>query len=137
MNYRKICTFALLCFMCITAYPENGIIIHQNDGTTIGYAFSDEPKISYVGETLIMSAAGVAVEFPLETLQKLTFTETTTDIPLIITTTKADGPHHIYTSDGRLVRTVPEGSQLTVSGLPVGIYVIHNNNISYKINITQ
>lgn len=84
-----------------------------------------------------MSVAGVVVEYPLETLQKLTFTETTTDVSLIITTTKADGPHHIYTVDGRLVRTVPEGSQLTTSGLPVGIYVIHNNKISYKINIKR
>ncbi len=138
MNYRKIITFALLCFGYVTANAGNGVVLHQTDGTTITYAFSEEPKVTYGGDTLVMSAVGVVVEYPLVTLKKLTFKEAQTssiDTPLAITF--ANGPCQIYTIGGQLIRTVTEGSQITTSGLPTGIYIIRNNKTSYKINITQ
>ena len=136
MNNRKICTFALLCLSCITVNAENGVVLHQLNGTTITYAFSEEPKVTYRGDTLVMSATGVVVEYPIVTLKKMTFTETqlsTFDTPLIIT--PANGPCQIYTIGGQLIRTILEGSQITTSGLPAGIYIIRNNKNSYKINI--
>lgn len=138
MVYRKICTFALLCISYVTAYAGNGVVLHQTDGTAITYAFSEEPKVTYCGDTLVMSAAGVIVEYPLVSLKKLTFKEaqpSSIDTPIVITST--NGPCQIYTIGGQLLRTIAEGSQITTSGLPTGIYIIRNNNTSYKINITQ
>lgn len=138
MNYRKICTFALLCFSYVIANAENGVVLHQTDGTTITYAFSEEPKVTYSGDTLVMSAAGVIVEYPLGTLKKLTFKEaqpSSIEAPLIIT--PVNGSCQIYTIGGQLIRTIPESSQITTSTLPAGIYIIRNNKTSYKIIITQ
>ena len=138
MNYRKICTFVLLCFGYKTAYAENGVVLHQLDGTTITYAFSEEPKVTYNGDTLVMSAAGVVVEYPLVTLKKLSFTEalpSSIETPLIVTS--ANGSCQIYTIGGQLIRTIPESSPIATSGLPVGIYIIRNNKNSYKINISR
>ena len=138
MNYRKICTFVLLCFSCITAYSENGIVLHQTNGTTVSYAFQDEPKVTYSGEMLVMTAAGVVVEYPIATLQKLTFTEaqqTSIGAPLVITPSK--GTQQIFSVSGQLIRTFPEGSQITTTGLPTGTYIIRSNNITYKINISR
>ena len=128
----------MFCLSCITVSAENGVVLHQVDGTIITYAFSKEPKVTYSGDTLVMSSAGIVVEYPLVTLKKLTFTEaqpSSVDTPLIITPT--NGPCEIYTIGGQLTRTIPEGSQITTSGLPSGIYIIRNNKTSYKINITQ
>ena len=138
MNYRKFFTFAILCFSFITVSAENGVVLHQVDGTNIAYAFSKEPKVTYSGDTLVMSVAGVVVEYPLVTLKKLTFTEaqpSSFDTPLIITPT--NGPCQIYTMGGQLIRTVPDGSHITTSGLPTGIFIIRNNKISYKIIISR
>lgn len=112
--------------------------MHRTDGTTVTYSFSHKPRVTYEGEKLIMTTTEAMVEYPLASLHKLTFASVTDDaisVPLAINPSLTDGEQRIYDINGHLIRTVSAGQTLTTTGLPVGIYIVHNKNVSYKIRV--
>ena len=136
---KIILSLLFLSVGVLYAEAENGVVVHQKDGTTVTYSFSKEPKLTYHDDVLVMTTSDAVVEYPLQSLDKLTFVEGSTDVEdhVAVALSQTDSPQQIYTLDGRLVRTVAAGKQLSVSGLPTGTYVVRTGKTSYKITLKR
>lgn len=134
-------SFLLLLLTFVSALASQAataLIVHQKDGSTVEYAFSEKPVVTYRNGYLIISAAEASVEYPMANLQKFTFGEVS-DMVTRVKPAKdvKPQPTQIYNVSGILVRTlqpVEDGTTpASVDGLPTGTYIIKNGSTTYKI----
>ena len=130
---------SLLTFFAVTvSQAETALIVHQKNGGTVEYSFSEKPVVTYSDGYLVISATGASVHYPLENMQKFTFGEVSDMVTRI--TAPADAtpqPTYIYDIGGRLVRTMQPAADgktpASLDGLSTGTYIIKNGQTSYKV----
>ncbi len=124
--------FLLLCTM--VAMAQSTLNVHTKSGSVVSYNFSEEPTVTYTADGLHLQTKTVDVDYPLDDLDKFTFSK---DEATGIATTKGTSDDvRIYTLNGVLVHTAKAEngkSSFSMSSLPAGIYVVKNGNITYKI----
>ena len=118
---------------------ETALIVHQKSGGTVEYAFSEKPIVTYNDGYLVISVQEASVMYPLDNMQKFTFSKVESNITRItVPKNVAPQPTYIYNIGGTLVRTLQptEGGSTpaTLDGLPAGIYIIKNGKTNYKVN---
>lgn len=124
----------LMAFADIGAHAQTKMHIHQKTGGSVEVTLNDKPVVAYEGNELVVkSRSNSTLRFVLNTLEKITYSNVSTLVEDMSILSKNAGPSRIYDINGRLVMTVLEDEAVETMSLPSGIYIIKNNNGSYKI----
>lgn len=144
----------LLALLWPSAVKADDMVLRvwQADGKVMNIKLSEEPVTTYADGKLIITTTRTTVTFPLEQVVKYTYSDGTDGIssPAAMSSeVSADGETitfkglkpgtavSLYTVAGQLVSTVtsngPAKTVVSVSQLPVGVYVVKTNGITYKI----
>ena len=158
---RKLLLMLLFAsFGCIHGYAQDdkvlGIIIELTSGAKIEYQLSRQPKLSFDGQTITLTATGATVEYTATDLAKVTtglvdkdITEGIAEVSLRQGEIKAtlgllrfsgfaaNEPIRAYSISGALKVTYYTDANgtliLPMIDLPQGINIIKTNNQSIKI----
>lgn len=146
----KIMMVAVAAAFSLTASAENeGIILNQQDGTTVGFAFEQEPKLSFTATDVVIKAGETEVSYAMEGL-KITFGETPTSVETIESADvkfrlgedgiEAAGLQPgeavtVYAIGGAVVQTaqVAGDGKVAISLPENGVYVVKAGKVSFKI----
>lgn len=144
----------LLSFLLPSISKADDMVLRvwQADGKVMNINLSEEPVTTYADGQLIITTTKTTVTFPLEQVVKYTYSDGTDGISspsAISSEVSADGETitftglkpgtavSLYTVAGQLVSTVtasgPTKTAVSVSQLPVGVYVVKANGVTYKI----
>lgn len=129
---RRYLILLLMAVAVIGAKAQTKMILHQKSGGNIEVLLNELPVATYEGTELVITTQTVA-KFPLSNLEKITFQNVATSVEAMKVLCKDGGPSLVYDLNGRLLMTVPAGQPVETSVLPSGMYIIRNNNNSYKI----
>lgn len=120
----------------VGAHAQTKMILHQKNGADIEINFADKPVATFEGNEMVLTTTKTTLRFSVSNLETTTYDDggATAIIESITQLSPDAGPSLIYDAEGRLVRTVPTGQPVSFGSLPQGLYIIKNNNSSYKIN---
>ena len=125
--------------------------VWQADGKVMNINLNEQPVTTYSDGQLIITTTKTTVTFPLEQVVKYTYTDATgisspeavgskmsaDGESITFTGLKPNTPVYLYTVAGQLVKTVTATGQskttVSVSGFPVGVYVVKANGVTFKI----
>ena len=125
--------------------------VWQADGKVMNINLNEQPVTTYSDGQLIITTTKTTVTFPLEQVVKYTYTDATgisspeavgskmsaDGESITFTGLKANTPVYLYTVAGQLVNMVTATGQpkttVSVSGFPVGVYVVKANGVTFKI----
>ena len=125
--------------------------VWQADGRVMNINLNEQPVTTYSDGQLIITTTKTTVTFPLEQAEKYTYTDATgissTEAAgrkmsadgesITFTGLKPNTPIYLYSVAGQLVSTVTATGQskttVSVSGFPVGVYVVKANGVTFKI----
>ena len=129
------------------------LIVQMKNGSESAFFLKDKPKVTFEGTNLKVSATTGNVSFALADVLRFTYakrsstgiseqvvdpTEVTyeNDV-LVISQLQADAVVSIYALDGKLIRQLkPQRTgtyRITLSELPLGLYLVKADNVTYKI----
>ena len=125
--------------------------VWQADGRVMNINLNEQPVTTYSDGQLIITTTKTTVTFPLEQVVKYTYTDATgisspeavgskmsaDGESITFTGLKPNTPVYLYSVAGQLVSTVTATGQskttVSVSGFPVGVYVVKANGVTFKI----
>lgn len=149
--------FALLlllaCPIGMLADTVTSLVVLTKDGTTTTIELAEKPTVTFEGTDLKIHSTQTDAAIPLADVVRYTFvtrdasgiTEVTGPQPgidyrdgvLVITHAKGQAPIHIYTPDGKLIKTLTpprDGTyRLPLSSLPTGVYLVKTNQLTCKV----
>lgn len=146
----KIMMVALAAAFSLNASAENeGIILNNQDGTTVGFAFEQEPTLSFTATDVVIKAGETEVSYAMAGL-KITFGETADAIKSIDSADvkfnlskggiqaaglKSGEAVSVYAVNGAVIATAQAGADGKVAvNLPGrGVYVVKAGKVNYKI----
>ena len=130
--------------------------IWQVDGKIVTINLNDEPVTTYVDGNLVITTTKVTITYPLEQVTRYTYIEDEAvsegdGVPngirsvllgdnesLIFKGLKSNTEIRLYSTSGRLVQALKanDGNDVAVSisQLPVGVYLVKVNGVTYKIS---
>ncbi len=141
-------------FLTVPVFGQNYLTIQQKDGQEFSFRFEDKPVITYTATDLLLKTAKTDVQYPLETLSKLTFTVDATgvnavnddirkptyfinDYEISITDAKAGSTVSVIAPDGKVIgtyKTDPDGNvTISIEDLPAGLFFINSENLTFKV----
>lgn len=152
MKTTKILLLLLTFFVSQAAMADDLVLqVWQADGKVMNINLNEQPVTTYSDGQLIITTTKTTVTFPLEQVVKYTYTDATgisspeavgskmsaDGESITFTGLKANTPVYLYTVAGQLVKTVTATGQskttVSVSGFPVGVYVVKANGVTFKI----
>lgn len=153
MKTTKILLLLLTFFVSQAAMADDLVLqVWQADGKVMNINLNEQPVTTYSdGQLIITTTKTTTVTFPLEQVVKYTYTDATgisspeavgskvsaDGESITFTGLKANTPVYLYTVAGQLVKTVTTTGQskttVSVSGFPVGVYVVKANGVTFKI----
>lgn len=104
---RSLITLFLLS-LSPTLFAEEGVVLLLNDGTSVGFAFSQKPDIAIGSELTISTADGKALSYDYSSIKRISFAD--------ITPTAID---NIKSSSAKAVFSITDNG-IEVSGLANG-----------------
>lgn len=147
---------SLLAAMSSTLHAADEVetlIILMKNGSENAFFLKDNPKVTFEGTSLKVSAATGDVSFALVDVMRFTYAKKSTsgiseqvenptgvsfegDV-LVISQLKANTTASIYALDGKLIRQLkPQRAgtyRISLSELPSGLYLVKADNVTYKI----
>lgn len=154
----KLLFLLAMLLMCNGLRAQNAVVVHQTNGQIVNYFFIQKPKVTYVGDCLVMSTTENIVQYSLRSLSKIEFADVddsaiidnvqhpTTNKGLIFsfrkgsisaTNAQAGAKVLLYDTEGKCLmeKTADEQGRCTLSTetLSRGTYVIQIGQASYKI----
>lgn len=134
---------------------QNAIVVHQVDGNTTAFAFSEQPVITYSQEDLVLTTKNITVQYPLAMLRKIAVEGQAEVITGIEDSPIADSSFS-FTSEGTSVQGEEPGTpfyvfdtkgmkvaqgtidaqgkaNIAMTSLAPGIYIIKTQSTSFKI----
>lgn len=151
---RKLLFTLFAAILSAPMLSQTTLTIHQKNGQQFSFGFDDQPVITYTDNELVLKTTNTEVQYPLESLLKITFNDSETavkpvlkegKIPALeldsysvyISGAKAGVEVTVYGADGKSVnssKTNQDGSvSFSISDLPDGVYVIKSENNSIKV----
>ena len=137
---------------------QNAVVVYQTNGQVANYFFIEKPKVTYLGDCLIMSTTDNIVQYSLRSLRKIEFADlddsaiidgvrpSTANKELIfsfrqstinVANAEAGACVLLYDSEGKCLmeQSIDEQGrcELSTESLPKGVYVIQIGQTSYKI----
>ena len=143
----------LLAFLVSQAAMADDLVLQvwQADGKVMNINLNEEPVTTYSDGQLIIRTTKTTVTFPLEQVVKYTYADASgisspeamgskmsaDGETITFTGLKPNTPVYVYSVAGQLVNTVTATGQskttVSVSGFPVGVYVVKANGVTFKI----
>lgn len=152
MKTTKILLLLLTFFVSQAAMADDLVLqVWQADGKVMNINLNEQPVTTYSDGQLIITTTKTTVTFPLEQVVKYTYTDATgisspsamgsefsaDGESITFTGLKPNTPVYLYTVAGQLLTTVTATGQskttVSVSGFPVGVYVVKANGVTFKI----
>lgn len=150
---RKLLFVLFAALFSVPMFSQNTLTIHQKSGGQISFGFDDKPVITYTDNYIVLKTTKTNVQYPLESLLKITFNETETAVkpvvdakaPILsldsyavnIAGAKAGVKVTVYSADGKSVnsyKTSPDGDvSFSIADLTEGVYIIKSENLSIKV----
>ena len=140
----------------MAAHAQNAVAVYQKNGQVVNYLFSEKPKVSYIGDCLVMTTKDQNVQYSLQNLEKMEFTEIATGIDdatptadsallfsfrsgqVAVSHAQPGTKVTLFDTDGKTVsqQTVGDSGAATLStqSLPRGTYIVQVGDTSYKIS---
>ncbi len=149
---KKILLLLLVFSTVSVTYADDWILqIWQNDGNVMNINLNDEPVTTYSEGNLLIRTKNSSITYPLEKVKKYTFVSSS-DIQeingmgasfsqdgetLIFRNLKENTNIEIFTVSGQVVKKINNGKHskatVSVSNLPIGVYVVKANDLTFKI----
>lgn len=151
-------TMILICLLVLSigmraADKQNVLVVLTKNGTKTFFVLKDKPDVIFEGTNLKIVSEKTTTLFPLADVLRFVYEKydptginELTDEPanisyeddvLVISQLKANASVGIYGLDGKLLRQLTAqyaGTyRLNLSSLPVGVYIVKADNITYKI----
>ena len=135
MKDSRFLVAAMLILSSLRISAEGDILtIWPKEGKAVEYAFSERPRVVYVGNVLRLTTKKTQVDFPVSNLHKFTFDGIGAETVMeSIRSQDTESPTHVYTADGKLMKTIHAGNSLSLDGFQRGVYIVKQNKITYKI----
>lgn len=151
---RKLLFVLFAALFSVPMFSQNTLTIHQKSGVQISFGFDDKPVITYTDNDLVLKTTKTVVQYPLESLLKLTFNDAETAVkPVLkegkkpalvldsyavnISGAKSGVEVTVFSADGKSVnsyKTSPDGNvSFSIADLTEGVYIIKSENLSVKI----
>lgn len=153
---RILTLLALLFFMPLVVKATDEVetlIVQLKNGAENAFFLKDNPKITFEGTNLKVSATTGDVSFAIADVMRFTYAmrspsgineqidnPTGVDLEgdvLVISHLKANATASIYALDGKLIRQLKSQRtgtyRISISGLPAGLYLVKADNVTYKI----
>lgn len=146
---------ALVATTMRAADKQNTLIVLTKDNVLHQFVLADKPKVTFEGTQLKVTCekASASASFNLSDIIRFTYagkdasgidemTVNPTEISmeegvLVISQMKANSTVNVYSMDGKLVRQLTAQRagtyRLSLSSLPVGVYIVKADTITYKI----
>lgn len=138
MKANKILLTLLLTLFAVSTWAQDEepsrdpvIIIWLNDGNKTEVLFDEMPVFTYDNGVMTLKGEDTELSWPLENLNKFTFSNVSTGIRNVKTADLdilSDGCV-AYDLNGRVVRQ----NLKTLSELPKGVYLIKNGRVTTKV----
>ena len=138
MKANKILLSLLLTLFAVSTWAQNEepsrdpvIIIWLNDGNKTEVLFDEMPVFTYDNGVMTLKGEDTELSWPLENLNKFTFSNVSTGIRNVKTADLdilSDGCV-AYDLNGRVVRQ----NLKSLSELPKGVYLIKNGRVTTKV----
>lgn len=129
------------------------LIVWLNSGDKVYYELNTMPKTTFTESDIVISTTDASVVYPINDVKKYTFESSSSSIQNIdgnkdihvaqngnivtIANLKEGSSVKVYSVDGIMVSNyvahANEPLKITLSKLPVGVYLIRTSNITYKI----
>ena len=143
---KKLILFlSLLCFG-LSLQAETNLVVWKKDGSKVAFALSEEPKVTFSENSLMINSTTVSVSYDLEDMAKFTYEDSESQGIKNIendkeSTFKFDGEMLLFPSlknlGGVLVfaRTIEAAGDYSfpISHLDKGVYVVSVDGLTYKI----
>ena len=149
----------LILLMAVFAQPSAmkaqtpTLVLHHADGKTSEVELYTMPRIQMTADKMIVTVQGSRQEFSKTDVLRFTYAkksptgiseqvENPTEVfyendVLVISQLKANAVVSIYALDGKLIRQLkPQRTgtyRITLSELPLGLYLVKADNVTYKI----
>ena len=151
---RKMLFTLFAAILSVPMFSQTTLTIHQKDGQQFSFGFDDQPTITYTDNVLVLKTTNTEVQYPLESLLKITFNDAETAVkPVLkagktpalvldsyavyISGAKAGVEVTVYGADGKSVnscKTNQDGNvSFSIADLTDGVYVIKSENLSIKV----
>ena len=154
---KLLLLFFCLCISCVVTWAKDYLLaIDFIDGTEITIALSKRPVVSFANQNLCISVDGETTEFELANVSNFHFKEEASAIRslssdndlrivwkgedlIAIPHAASDTQIHLYGIDGTFYRNRvfahEDHFEVSLAGLPKGIYLLNINNYrAVKIN---
>ena len=132
---RRLILSTLLC-LGLSARAQQQLNIYTTSSGVVVFTFAQEPKVTFPsGETLAVSSDSLTVEFPFSEIEKITMEDGVTRVDQLIVR-DGTGDVTVHDMQGRLILRAGarrEGTQVDLSALPAGTYVVTDGRRSYKV----
>lgn len=149
---RKLLLLLTLVFVSTMAKADDMVLqIWQSDGQVVSINLNEEPKTTYVDGKLVITTTKTTITYPLEKVKRYTYVSaegistpktmkavfSDDGETLTFTGLKPNTTLYLYNVAGQLLRKIDSAQRtkatVSVSGLPVGVYVVKANDVTYKI----
>jgi hypothetical protein len=149
---RLFLLVTLLSFVSAVKAEDRVLQVWKSDGTVVSFNLDEVPVTTYSDGNLVIKTTKTTVTYPLEQVRKYTYSSVTDALSapksesatlsqdgetLTFTGLKSQTQISVYNVSGQLVRTLKARglgkTTVSVANLPVGVYVVKVNGVTYKI----
>lgn len=127
---------ATLSLICMNVSANNAVNVHTKDGKSTMFAFVDEPVVTYIDSTMVLTTKSCKVEFPLGEIDRMDFCEIE-DPSQVIKVESAYEDVFVYDMNGNLLKRFESSSdediKFRMSEFEKQVLIIRQGNLSYKI----
>ena len=149
----RVLLLVVALFAASAVKAEDRVLqVWKADGTIVSFSLNEVPVTTYADGNLVIKTTKTTVTYPLEQVKKYTYSSVTDALSapksesatlskdgetLTFSGLKPQTPISIYNVSGQLVRTLKArglgNTTVSVANLPVGVYVVKVNGVTYKI----
>lgn len=152
---KKVLLIIFIVSSLVTQAREStSLLVYCKDGSFVTYVLSEEPKVSMLADSLLITTDGVSVSYPLSEMWKFSFDKSdeldcVNDVlvdelcysysseSIVFSGLPERSYVRVYAIDGRLLhssRIDTESYRYSLSSLSSGVYVIEVNKKTFKIS---
>ena len=129
---KKLLLLFFFLQLGLSAHAASGFVLHRKSGGDVTVLFSVRAEVSYDGTDLVLTTPKATVRYPLSNLESMTFSNNLEAIESV-KVVDAQPEKRIYDVSGKLVKTFGAEENVSLDGLPTGVYVVKNGVVNYKI----
>ena len=154
---KQLLTTLGLVVVATMAWSQDAVAVWQTNGQVVGYQFTDKPKVTYVGDCLVMSTKDNTVQYALRSLRKMAFVDAESlsaisgprqaaggnllfsfrQGSIAVANAEASAKVLLYDAEGKCLAEQQADADgrcvLSTESLSRGVYVIQIGQTSYKI----